>query len=231
MSIIGTDTITTPAADPTSFQPSSFITRCGDGPVDGFPIYIPTTWNIPVNNTAVIPASIANGGNQGTLVLRYIKTTYYNGEDIGVQVPEEISIASNGRSVFNITFNQALLYLSWKRYTSADQTANVTIKDIPGCWVSGSGKCAIPSNTIVSPVFYYEYYRRGVRQIFSFTLQLILQPPVDSQQNNPATPIVVNKEIPRGINIFACVALFFLLLTWLFYVTATRRAAIVLSEL
>jgi len=232
VSIIGTDTITTPAADPTAFQPSSFITRCGSGPVDGYPIYIPTVWNIAVDNTANIPSSIANGGNQGTLLLRYIKTANYKGIDIGAQVPEEITIASGGRSVFNVSFNQALLYLAWKQATNADQTANVTVKDYPQCWVSGDTPvpCALPSNTIVSPIFYYEYYSHGVRQIFSFTVQLVLNPPVGTQQRNPANPIVMNKEIPRGVNIFAGVALFFFFLTWVFYVTATRRAAMVLNS-
>jgi hypothetical protein len=107
------------------------------------------------------------------------------------------------------------------------------VKDLPQCWVSGNKTvpCSVPSFTIVAPKFYYEYYSHGIQQIFSFSIDLVLNPPTGASQNAPGAPIVINKAIPLGINILFVISAFFLGLTWLFYVTATRRAAIVLAEL
>lgn len=227
ISIIGTSTITTPVADPSAFTPSSFIANCGSGAVDSYPIYIPTTWVTSVDNTAIIPTSIANGGNQGGLTLYYQSTTNFGGIDIGAEVPDQIYVASNGRTVFNIGFNQALLFFAWQRATSPDQSANVTITSIPEC----ARVCTVPSFTIVAPTFYYSYYNNAKEQIFSFSPNLILSPPVGVQRRLPINPIVINKEIPRGVYILVSIASFFLFITWILYIVATQRALTVFNSL
>ena len=227
VSIVGTNNITTPVANPTAFEPASLLANCGDGPVGGYPIYVPTTWTTPVDNAFVLPASIANGGNQGILTLYFQSTTNFGGIDIGATVPDQIVIASNGKTVFNIEFDPVRLFSSWQKASNQDQTQDVTVKAIPEC----ARTCTVPSNTIVSPTFFYKYFNNGNLEIFSFTLSLILQPPVGIQRLLPLNPLVINKEISLPIYICSLVATVFLLLTWLFYVSATRRAHIVLDAI
>lgn len=227
VSIIGTENITTPVANPSAFEPASLLSNCGDGPVGGYPIYVPTTWTTPVDNAFVLPASIANGGNQGGLTLYYQSTTNFGGIDIGASVPDEIFIASNGKTVFNIEFDPVRLLSSWKQASNQDLTQNVTVKDIPEC----ARTCTVPSNTIVSPVFFYTFYDGGKLEIFSFSLSLVLTPPAGIQPKLPMNPLVINKEISKTIYVISLIATFFLLLTWIFYVSATRRAQIVLKAI
>jgi hypothetical protein len=203
-----TDLVPPPSAQ--SFQPRQILMGgCGKGHTTAFPTLIPTQWNSPIDNTFYLPLAITNNGDDIlNLILEDITDNSFK-----ASVPTFITIGPHGSFNFNVSFDNTLLTNLWTQAVLDDPTKNVTVRKVVG---------PIPAYTIQSPTFWYSFNAGGTTQVFTFSLDMVLRPPVGDQAD--VEPTVVNKQIPLSVNIVAIVSVAFVLLGVAFLLVTQREA-------
>lgn len=213
LNVQGVDQITitdlTPPPSAESFQPRQVLMgSCGRGHQPATPTFIPTQWNSPINNTFYLPLAITNNGDD-ILNLVYQQTT---NNSFLATVPPYITIGPHGSYNFNVYFNNTLLTDLFTNL-SPNNEFNVTVTKFDG---------KTPAYTIQSPEFFYNFNSGGTTQTFSFTLEMILRPPVNNEVQ--AEPTVIVKRVPLGFQIAAVASAVLVLISIIFLIITQTEA-------